>query len=233
MRIAVSGSKDTKNIVSQVKRAGIEIDNIKPDFVITYGGDGSVLWAENQYPGITKIPIRASATAKVFMYGEKDLGNILEKLKCGEYKIAEVMKLEARFAENCIVALNDFQVRCPSPVQALRFSVSISGKPSSLFSEIIGDGAVISTPFGSGAYYSSVGGKPFKKGIGIALNNPHDYKGTRSIIAAESDEISIKVLRDEGILLSDNCKKIYSIRQNDEIIIRKAKETAKFVKVEL
>jgi len=230
MRIAVSGSKDTKNIISQVSRVGIEIDSNNPDFVITYGGDGSVLWAENEYPGIPKIPVRASATAKVFMYDEKDLGNVLEKLKNGEYKTAEVMKLEASFAGNCIVALNDFQVRSPLPVQALRFSVSVNGKPA--FSGIIGDGAVISTPFGSGAYYSSVGGKQFKKGIGIALNNPHDYKGTRAIIAGESDEIAIKVLRDEGILLFDNCEKVFRISPSDEIIIRRAKENAKFVRVD-
>lgn len=227
MKIAVSGSKDTKNIVEIVKRAGIVIDNKNPDFVVTYGGDGSVLWAEFQYPGIPKIPIRASETAKVFMYDEKDLGNILEKLKCGEYKISKAMKLEANFGGNCIVALNDFQVRSPLPVQALRFSVSVGGKPA--FKGIIGDGAVISTPFGSGAYYSSVGGKAFKKGIGIALNNPHDYKGVRAIVAGESDEISIKVLRDEGILLFDNCKKTFPIKPGDEIIIRKAKECAKFV----
>ncbi|MBU4300582.1 MAG: hypothetical protein ABIF85_03345 [Nanoarchaeota archaeon] len=230
MRIAVSGSKDTKNIVSQVKRAGIEIDDINPDFVITYGGDGSILWAENQYLGIPKIPVRASATAKVFMYDENDLGSILEKLKCGEYKISEVMKLEALFAGNCIVALNDFQVRCPIPVQALRFSISINGKPA--FTEVIGDGAVISTPFGSGAYYSSVGGKPFKKGIGIAMNNPHDYEGMRTIVADESDEISIILLRNEGILLFDNCEKIFRISPSDEIIIRKAKENAKFVRMD-
>lgn len=230
MRIAVSGSKDTKNIVSIVTRAGIVIDSKNPDFVIIYGGDGSVLWGENQYPGIPKITVRASATAKVFMYEEKDLGNIFEKLQKGEYKIAEVMKLEARFSGNCVIALNDFQIRSHSHVQALRFSVSVSGKQ--VFSGIIGDGAVVSTPFGSGAYYSSVGGKSFKKGIGIALNNPHDYKGTRAIVAGESDEISIKVLRDEGILLFDNCEKIYEISTNDEIIIRKANETAKFVRVD-
>ncbi len=227
MRIAVSGSKDTKEIVSQVRRAGIVIDNNTPDFVITYGGDGSVLWAENQYSGIPKIPIRASATAKVFMYDEKDLGKVLEKLKNGEYKTVEVMKLEASFAGNCIVALNDFQVRSPLPVQALRFSVSVNKKPA--FEGIIGDGAVISTPFGSEAYYSSVGGKAFKKGIGIALNNPHDYKGKRAIVTSESDEISIKVLRDEGILLFDNCKKVFRISPSDDIIIRRAKEPAKFV----
>lgn len=230
MRIAVSGSKDTKNIVEVVKRAGIEIDNKNPDFVITYGGDGSVLWGENQYPGIPKIPVRASATAKVFMYDEKDLGTVLENIKKGAYKISEVMKIEARFGENCIVALNDFQIRCPIPVQALRFSVSVNGEP--VFSEIIGDGVVFSTPFGSGAYYSSVGGKPFKKGIGIALNNPHDYKGKRAIVARESDAILIKVLRDEGILLFDNCKKIYAICASDEIIMRKAKERAKFVRTD-
>lgn len=230
MKIAVSGSKDTKHIIEAVKRAGIVIDSKNPDFVITYGGDGSVLWGENQYPGIPKIPVRASATAKVFMYDEKNLGNILEKIKKGGYTISGAMKLEANFGGTCINALNDFQVRSPLPVQALRFSVSVSGKE--VFSEIIGDGAVISTPFGSQAYYSSVGGKSFKKGIGIALNNPHDYKGTRSIIAAESDEISIKVLRDEGILLFDNCEKIFRIGPSDEIIIRRAKETAKFVRVD-
>ncbi len=227
MRIAVVGSRDFSCIVSEVKRTGIEIDNNNPDFVITYGGDGSILWAESRYPSIPKITVRASETAKKCMYDRKDIGKILEKLKAGDYKIQEEMKLEALFGGNVLCALNEFQLRSVSHVHALRFSVFIDKKPA--FTEIISDGVVIATPFGSSAYYSSVGGKKFRKGIGIALNNPHDFKGTRSVIADEAAEISVKILREGSILMFDNNEKAYELGAKDLVIIRKADGRAKFV----
>ncbi|VVB61493.1 NAD kinase [uncultured archaeon] len=227
MKIAITGSRDFSDIVSEVKRAGIEIDDDNPDFVITYGGDGSILWAESRYPSIPKITVRASDTAKKCMYDRKDIGKILEKLKAGDYKIIEEIKLEAAFAGNALCALNEFQLRSSSHVHALRFSVFIDKKPA--FTEVISDGVVIATPFGSSAYYSSVGGKKFKKGVGIALNNPHDFKGPRSIVADESSEISVKILREGGILMFDNNEKVYELDAKDAVKMRKAQRRAKFV----
>lgn len=227
MKIAITGSRDVKEIISEVRRAGIKADNEKPDFVIAYGGDGSILWAEDRYPSVPKITIKGSETANKCMYEKKDIRTILERLKSGKYKILEEIKLEAVFDGNRLCALNEFQIRNSSFVRALRFSVSVDGSP--VFGRVVGDGVIIATPFGASGYYYSAGGEKFKQGIGIALNNPHDYKGSRSIVASDSSEITVRVLREDGILLFDNCEKIFRLKPEDTVVIRRAKENAKFI----
>lgn len=229
MKFAVTGAKNTGKIRELVKRHGSQIDIHAPDFVLTYGGDGSILYAEREYPGIPKITVRASSAGLRCMYGEDELEKVLRKVKSGNYTVREEMKLEVEFRGKTYLALNEVQLHNRSPVKAVRFSVYADKKP--LFENVVGDGVVVATPFGSSAYYSSVGGKPFKKGIGIALNNPHMLKGKRNIVVGGGSEIRIKILRDEGEAHFDNNPEKIGLKEGDEIVIKAAKDAARFVVV--
>lgn len=258
-KFAVTGArKDKETLIEAVMRGGFEIDDEAPDFVVTYGGDGSILWAENKYPSVPKITVLGSETSKKCMYKPEDFVAVLEKIKKGNYTLKEEQKLEASFKGRKLLALNEIQVRNRSHVRALRFSVfckecglcgnnkrgghaghdeSCESKAAkAVFENIIGDGAVIATPFGSGAYYYSVGGKPFEKGIGIALNNPYDFaapgkpeKRKRYAVVPESSEILIKILRDVGLLASDNSEEFLNVEEGDIISVKAAQKKARFV----
>ncbi len=243
MKFAVTGAKNTGKIRELVKRHGFQIDVHAPEIVLTYGGDGSILFAEREYPGIPKITVRASsAELKSFhsvqgfeshafkcMYAECELEGVLEKVKRGKYDIREEMKLSASYCGKEYLALNEVQLHNRSPVKAVRFSVYARGAP--LFENVVGDGVVVATPFGSSAYYSSIGGKPFRKGMGIALNNPHMQKGKRNIVVDSASEICIKILRDEGEAHFDNNPEKIGLKEGDEIVIKAAKAKARFVVV--
>ena len=97
-----------------------------------------------------------------------------------------------------------------------------------LFENIVGDGAVVATPFGSSGYFSSIGGEQFNMGIGIGLNNPFNVKH-KPIIIDSSPEIYIDILRDDGLLLFDNDENMIAVKGGDEIKIETSKNTAKFV----
>ena len=73
----------------------------------------------------------------------------------GKYKIENQIKLEIIIKGKKILCLNDFVLRNKNPYEAIRFTVN--GK------EKIGDGVVVSTPFGSTAYFNSITKKKFKK----------------------------------------------------------------------
>lgn len=258
MKFTIVSLKNTQRIIDILNMFGHDIDNNKPDFVITYGGDGTVLYSERKYPGIPKItilPATKSATGSIgskCMYSEEDLEDILIKIDNGEYKIKDEIKLETTYQGRKYLSLNEVQLHNSSPIKAVRFSVYIEDEI--LFENVIGDGVVIATPFGSSAYYSSVGGEKFDNGIGIALNNPYNVKEKPVVIDEGFDyNINIKILRDDGLLLFDNDSnmikvkaadrlkptatkavnqlKLITTKGGDDIIVKRSKDTAKFVLV--
>lgn len=230
MKFAVVSLKNTQRIVEALEIFGHDIDNNKPDFVITYGGDGTVLYAERKYPGIPKITIRAGSVGFKCRYSIEELEDVLIKIDSGEYKLKEEIKLETNFQGRKYLSLNEVQLHNSSPIKAVRFSVYIEDEI--LFENVIGDGVVIATPFGSSAYYSSVGGERFDKGIGIALNNPYNIKEKPAVIDEGFDySINIKILRDDGLLLFDNDNNMINVKGGDNIVVKRSKDTAKFVSI--
>lgn len=244
MKFTVVSLKNTQRIVEILEMFGHDIDNNKPDFVITYGGDGTVLYSERKYPGIPKITLRAGSVGFKCIYSIEDLEDILIKIDNGKYKIKEEMKLETIYQGRKYLSLNEVQLHNSSPIKAIRFSVYIEDEI--LFDNVIGDGIVIATPFGSSAYYSSVGGEKFDKGIGIALNNPYNVKDKPIVIDEGFDyNINIKILRDDGLLLFDNDNNMIKVEKQlklsekqlkpskggDNIIVKRSKDTAKFVTI--
>lgn len=237
MKFATVSLRNTQKIAEVLNMFGHDIDNNKPDFVITYGGDGTVLYSERKYPGIPKITIRAGSVGFKCRYSIEELEDVLIKIDNGEYKLKEEIKLETTFQGRKYLSLNEAQLHNLSPIKAIRFSVYIEDEI--LFENVIGDGVVIATPFGSSAYYSSIGGEKFDKGIGIALNNPYNVKEKPVVIDEGFDYgINIKILRDNGLLLFDNDNNMIKVEKQlklskggDNITVKKSNETAKFVTI--
>ncbi len=230
MKIAIVSKDNTQHILKTLNMFDIDIDERKPDFVITYGGDGSILSAERKYPGVPKITIRNSERGFRCNYSEDELEDVLIKIDIGTYEIKEEMKLETTFQGKKYLSINEVQVHNSSPVKAVRFSIYSDDLP--IFENIIGDGAVIATPFGSSAYFSSIGGEKFDKGIGIGLNNPHNVK-LKPVIVGNGfyPKIYIKIIRDDGLLLFDNDSNMVNLKRGDEIKIEKSDNVAKFVQI--
>lgn len=243
MRFMIVSLNNIQEIVDILHRLDLDIvneDDKSPDFIITYGGDGTVLFSERKYPNIPKITIREeNSIGSKCLYTKSELEDILLKIKNGKYKLREELKLETKFKERSYLSLNEVQVHNASPIKAIRFSVYVddhidnsheSDRKLILFDNIISDGVVIATPFGSTAYYSSVGGEKFDKGIGIAINNEYKTRHRSIIIDSDFDfDIHIKILRDDGLLLFDNDDKIIKVKGEDEILVKVSKDRAKFV----
>ncbi len=235
MKVAIVANEDNVlRILKTLDMFGVDIDNRMPDFVITYGGDGSILLAERRYPSIPKITIRHSERGFRCIFSEDELEDVLIKIDNGTFEIKEEMKLETTFQGKKYLSLNEVQIHNLLPTKAIRFSIysKIYDDNMPIFEDIIGDGAVIATPFGSSAYFSSIGGEKFDKGIGIGLNNPYNVKHKSTIVdSGFNPEICIKIIRDNGLLLFDNDSNMINIKRGDEIKIEKSNNVAKFVTI--
>lgn len=233
MKFVIVSLNDKKRIIETLNMFGFDIDNNQPDIVITYGGDGTILYSERKYPSVPKITLRGGEVGFRCMYSELELEGVLLRME-GEYDIIEETKLETTFKGRSYLSLNEMQVHNSIPTKAVRLSVYVDDQP--LYWNVIGDGVVVATPFGSTAYFKSVGGIKFERGIGIALNNTYKYERDKNAIykysIADIDSVvCLKILREDGLLLFDNDENMIQVREGDEIIVKKAKNGAKFVNV--
>ncbi len=214
-------TKDYKHLIKR----HFAYDDKHPDIVVSLGGDGTFLIAERKYPGIPKLLIRDSSICNKCDWNS--LSPVLDKLRRKEFTTDEHMKLEADVRGDKKLCLNDAVIRNKMPIHAIRFLLSVDGKQVN--GELIGDGVVVATPFGSTAYYFSITKKMFDKGIGIALNNLS--MPVENFIAGESSVIEIKLTRGDATFSFDNDDHIVTLKTGDRVVIKKSGEVARILKI--
>ncbi|MEE9406174.1 MAG: hypothetical protein V3V26_02095 [Candidatus Aenigmarchaeota archaeon] len=217
-------SWDKKLIERELKKAGFDIAK-KPEVVVCVGGEGTFLFAELEYPGIPKLLLMHHCRD----CKEHDYGDILEKLKAGKYRTEERTKIQGMVngkRSKLLIALNDISVHF-SPPCAIGVDVSVNREP--LAKNLVGDGVVVSTPYGSTAYFHSITRKTFKDGIGIAFNNPTAPTG--NVVIPDTSIIDVKVTKGEGYMAADCDKKVIPLKKGDTVSIRKWPEPARIIRI--
>jgi len=225
MKIAVFGKtpESKSQLLKAVKKAGFTYSERKPDIIISYGGDGTFLLAEQKYPGIPKTLFRFSKICN--KCHNLPINHALDLLKKKKYKIISHKKLQARVGKKTLLATNDIVFRNATPTHAIRFKIWVNGKQ--IDDELIGDGVLVATTFGSTGYFYSITKKTFKKGIAIAFNNTtvkHD-----PIFLPEHAKIRILVTRGKVQLGADNQPKILTLGEKKSVTITVSTKKAKQV----
>jgi len=151
----------------QVVDAGIDVVDDRPDVILAYGGDGTFIGSERLHPGIPKVGFRRQSTT-TRCPAHQD-ATLLSSLARGQLEETSLMKLFARFDGRDVIAVNDITVRNTDPRSAVRFRIHLNGQP--VTEELIADGVVVCTPFGSSAYFRSITRTVIRTGMGVAINN--------------------------------------------------------------
>jgi len=230
-KVAVVGF-DKKPLEKELKKHGYILEKLKPDFVVSFGGDGSALMAEQLYSEVPRLAIKHSKTCKKCTIGEgHDFSGIIEKLKKKRYKIVEEHKVEGRVNNDkhkVLVALNEINVAHAIPIRAIRFDVSVDGKP--VETQLIGDGAIVATPYGSTAYFYIIAGRSFSDKLGIAFNNVN--KKIKYRLADLDSSVKIHVNRGPAFMCADNNTTMIPLRDGDTITVKLSKQKAKIIELE-
>ncbi|MBI3587725.1 NAD(+)/NADH kinase [Candidatus Micrarchaeota archaeon] len=253
-KAAVVG-RDCRGIRPALEAHGFEIVGKKPDFVVSFGGDGTLLYAERAFPGAPKLRVRANRSCiSCGAKGKKAqwqyfptiahydrarqfrclncLPPVLEKIRDGRASIVEEPKIHAILFTQTgrkrkeFTALNEVQVH-NEHVSAIRFAVSVGSR---LVAEhASGDGAIVATPFGSTGYFNAVTRRVFSKGFAIAFNNP--TRPRHAIYLPNlRPPVKITVLERDGVLVADNDAENPSLRHGDYVIVSEAKEKARLIR---
>ena len=168
------------------------------------------------------VPVqRSRICSNCSVYSLFDLKQVIKAIGKGRYSVAEEQKVEAVFNGRKVSALNEIQLHVKDPRRALRFSLRA---PRMKYREIISDGLVAATPYGSTAYYRSIGYAPFKSGIRIGFNNAWPRLPAMEV----KKKAVVKLLRESAWLAADNFFKA-EMKKSDKITIKPSKKKARFV----
>lgn len=222
MKVTIFG-KNADVVKPLVEKAGFEVVEKEADFVISYGGDGSLMMAEHMYPGVPKILLKDSAICKKCSPISNE--EVLRKVSQGQYVIEDLIKLEVSAHGKTLHAMNDIILHNKDSRHAIRYNISVNQK--TLGKEVIGDGVIVATPFGSTAYYRSITDSYFEVGIGLAFNNSTEQSD--HVVLKDDSVVGIVIARGDAVVYADNQKDEILVTEKSEIVIRKSNEIARIV----
>lgn len=197
------------------------------DFVITIGGDGTLLKAARVYPELPIFGINLGRLGFLAQAKPDEIEMAINKLIAGEYHVQKRMMLCA--FDGKITALNDIVIKGDSFSRTSRLYLFINDKP---VCDYLADGLIISTPTGSTAYTLSAGGPVIAPGLDamvIVPICPHTLTARPLVIPADE---TIKISSCETcskMKLSADGQNTIDIAPNEFVTIKKSRIEAKLV----
>jgi NAD+ kinase len=220
MKVSLQG-RYIEDILPYFESKDFKITDKNPDLIIVHGGDGALLGAERDFPGIPKFPVRDIRTAPLCPE-HSSYEKIFDLLAKNKLARSEIMKISASSGSFQVKAINDIFIHNLNPVSAIRYKVFIDGKAYG--EEIVGDGVGVSTVHGSTAYYRSITHSIFRVGIGLAFSNSTEL--TNHLVLPEDTVIRITLTRGPAILVADNSSDTLDMKAGDSVTISKIQEKA-------
>ena len=224
MKVAVVGYRKDYFEDEIRKEKKIELTDNNPDIVIAFGGEGTFLYSEMIYSGIPKVLVYHSSKCRSCK--NHNYRKIVKALVDGDFKIVEFIKIQASVNGKKLVGLNEISIHYLPPL-AIRFDAYINNKLIS--KECIGDGLVVSTPYGSSGYFYSITRKTFKKGLGMAFNNL--VNNIKAKIVPDNSTVKVKIVRGPGVLCTDCNKEVIPLKTGDVVKIQKHSNYARILKI--
>lgn len=228
MRVTLFGKAAESLDAAIGAQAALTRVDTDPEVVVCYGGDGTLLSAELAWPYIPKVPIRNSRR------GHRMMGHppneIIARLAEGKLVTNLYMKLEGRIIRNGgqteapLTAMNELNLHMSHINAAVRYEIDIDDEPYGKGMELIGDGCVISTPFGSTAYFRQITRGIFHVGLGIAFKFIGEQ--TNHIVVPEEARIRIRITRGPVLLAHDNAPEYETLNTGDELKVCKSSHPA-------
>ena len=211
-----------------------DIGEMEADFMVTVGGDGTILRTAMQMsePDTPIIGVNLGSRGFLTEVYPEDVRPALDMILNGDYRLEECLKLSSRNPDmdrdfpDC---LNEVLVASPLPSKALDARISIDGKQ---ILDIQADGIIAATPTGSTAYNLSAGGSiisPEVEATIVTAICPYSY--FRSIVVPKDSRITIELLKPkaDALVIIDG-RDYTAVRPQSSIEVWTSQHKARFIR---
>jgi len=212
---------------------GIDFNDLclKSDFLITIGGDGTLISVARRSFAYNKAVLGINLGTLGFLTTllPNEIEDFLQDFKNDNYKIDQRMMIKANIALNESVSFNDIVIRGKSLSHMINLEAYIDGKK---FNTYYGDGLVISTPTGSTAYNLSAGGPvvyPLTEAFIVTPICAHSLT-QRPLVLPANFELEISTPDMQGATVIIDGQDQYELKQNQSIKIAIASNNANLIR---
>ena len=226
LRVALFGNEADVLRPHLARFSNLELVETEPDVVVSFGGDGTLLAAELRWPGRPKVPILNSRLGHRCI--PHPAGSVIAALAHGRLVRNEYTKLECLInhpepgsvePDFTLSCLNEINVDMGRINSAVRFRLWLDEEPFDNGTEIIGDGFIVCTPFGSTAYFHAVTRGLFQRGMGIAFKSASHQ--TTHLVVPDDVTARFVITRGPALLAFDSSMEYVSLVDNDELVVRR------------
>jgi len=212
------------------------VERVHVDMALSIGGDGTLLGVCRRFSG-QSVPVCGINLGTLGFLADiepRELESRLAKILAGEYRVERRLLLSGyvcnelgeKFLGN---AINDVVITKGGVARMLHLSLYVN---QTHLMDYKADGLIVSSPTGSTAYSLSAGGPILNPTVRALLLTPicaHTFQ-MRPLIVNEDDKVFIKISAAQDVMLTLDGQVSHKIQPNDDIIVRKAEESALIVK---
>ncbi len=231
MKVTLYGEESERLRPLVEAQPALDLVEVDPDVVVCFGGDGTLLAAELRWPSVPKVPLRNSRRG-IRCIPDPPV-EVLERLAGDTLVPHRYLKLECSVihespddADHVLMAINEFNVHKGRTNASVRFRMWFDEKPYGMEEdhEIIGDGFVVCTPFGSTAYFNQITRGLFWTGIGVAFMYTSEH--TNHLVLPEDTVVRARITRGPAVLAHDNSSEYIGLNAGDELLVKKSQQSA-------
>ena len=203
------------------------------DFVISIGGDGTILRSANEI-GELSIPIIGLNKGRLGFLANSPIeiiDSIIEKITNSNYRISERTIIQVEFEGKTKNALNEISISRKNTTSLITIDTKLNDQYLNTY---WADGLIISTPTGSTGYSLSCGGPiimPDSKNLVLTPIAPHNLNA-RPLVISDNKQIEISINGRENEYFVSADSQIFSVNIDSKINISKAPYFLKMVEFE-
>jgi NAD+ kinase len=218
----------------KTKEEFVPLQEMKSDFIIIIGGDGTILRTSINLPKPEPPFLAINMGVRGFLteVEPKNACEAVERTLKGDYKIERCAKLAVAVGEEALPdALNDVVVSSGEPSKILYSQVCKDGKP---ILKCQADGLIVATQTGSTAYSLSAGGPVLDREVEAFVITPIcSLTVFHSLVLPANSTITINVIRPDGmlVLIDGRYRKLLSAKE-PALKVTTSKNVTSFIRFE-
>ncbi|MGW8289165.1 MAG: NAD(+)/NADH kinase, partial [Candidatus Bathyarchaeia archaeon] len=215
-----------------VQARTVSLGNMKTDFIITIGGDGTILRTCLAVPKPDQQILAINMGVRGFLteVEPKDAYNAVDKTLKGDFKIEKCTKLAVSANGKAFPdALNDVVISAGEPSKILYTQIHKNNEP---ILKCQADGLIVSTQTGSTGYSLSAGGPVLDPEMEAFVLTPIcSLTVFRSIVFSADSKVTIEAIRPKEVLvlIDGNYRQVINSKKTT-LTITRSKNVASFIR---